>query len=143
MPTPHPITALIYNDSAQADALMREIAIGLLERGLRLGGLVQINTPRPARSRCDMVLEDLTSGTHIPLTQDRGPLARGCALDVSQLLSAVSAVEAALEMQPDAILINKFGKTESEGGGFRDLIATIVARGVPLLIAVPYRNLDN
>ncbi len=40
-------------------------------------------------------------------------------------------------------MLNKFGKTEAEGGGTRALIAAAVARGVPVLIAVPDRNLES
>ena len=90
------ITALIYTDSDAADRALRDVAMTLIERGSRLAGLVQRNTARPGRSRCDMVLEELASGELIGISQDRGPLARGCALDVGQLLGAMQIVRAAL-----------------------------------------------
>jgi nucleoside-triphosphatase THEP1 len=138
-----PITALIYSDATAADDALRAIALRLMEEGKRLAGLVQINQPRPGRSRCDMVLQDLARGRLVPLSQDRGPHARGCMLDVGQLLTAMEIVRASLEPRPDVVILNKFGKTESEGGGFRDLIGDVIAAGVPLLIAVPWRNIDS
>jgi nucleoside-triphosphatase THEP1 len=138
-----PITALVYTDSVAADAALRDIAVQLLEEGYRLAGLVQINTPRPGRSRCDMLLEELSSGEHLGISQDRGPEARGCALDVGQLLTAMEKVRAALADQPDLVILNKFGKTEAEGGGFRTLIAEAIESGVPLLIGVPWRNIES
>ncbi len=143
MPDIITITALIYSDSDAADRALRDVAMTLMERGFRLAGLVQHNTARPGRSRCDMVLEELASGELIGISQDRGPLARGCALDVGQLLSAMQIVRAALDKGPDLVILNKFGKTEAEGAGFRPLIADAIEAGLPLLIAVPWRNIES
>lgn len=137
------ITALIYTDSAAADRALREVAGLLMDQGWRLAGLVQHNSTRPGRSRCDMMLEDLASGELIGISQDRGPHARGCALDIGQLLGAMQGVDAALGQKPDLVILNKFGKTESEGAGFRPLIATVIETGLPLLIAVPWRNIES
>jgi nucleoside-triphosphatase THEP1 len=143
MPDIITITALIYTDSDAADGALRDVAMTLMARGCRLAGLVQHNTVRPGRSRCDMVLEELASGELIGISQDRGPLARGCALDVGQLLGAMQIVRAALDAGPDLVILNKFGKTEAEGAGFRPLIAETIEAGLPLLIAVPWRNIES
>lgn len=143
MPETAPITALVYTDSDAADRALRSIAATLLEHGCRLAGLVQHNTPRPGRSRCDMVLEELASGELLGISQDRGPLARGCALDVGQLLQAMQIVRAGLVDRPDLVILNKFGKTEAEGAGFRPLIGEAIEAGLPLLIAVPWRNIES
>lgn len=143
MPDIIPITALIYSDSDAADQALRDIAVTLMERGCKLAGLVQHNTPRPGRSRCDMILEELASGDLLGISQDRGPLARGCALDVDQLLKAMQIVRAALAERPELVILNKFGKTEAEGAGFRPLIAEAIEAGLPLLIAVPWRNIES
>lgn len=137
------MTALIYTDSDAADGLFRAVALNLMERGFKLAGLVQHNQPRAGRSRCDMVLEDIGGGGLVPISQDRGPHARGCALDIAQLLQAMMLVQQSVATDPDLVILNKFGKTESEGGGFRPLIADIAAVGVPLLIAVPWRNIES
>jgi nucleoside-triphosphatase THEP1 len=138
-----PITALVYTDSDAADQALRQLALDLMERGCRLAGLVQHNRTRPGRSRCDMILEELGSGEFVPISQDRGPHARGCALDLGQLLTAIELVRAQLEVRPDIVILNKFGKTEAEGGGFRELIAEVIDAGIPLVIAVPWRNIES
>lgn len=51
-------------------------------------------------------------------------------------------VAAALERRPGVLVLNKFGKTEAEGGGFRDLIVQAVGASIPVLVAVPHRNLE-
>jgi hypothetical protein len=143
MPSDPSITALVYSDSSAADEALRDVAIEMTGRGLRLAGLVQLNRPRPGRSRCDMVLEEIASGECVPISQDRGPHARGCALDIGQLLAAMQLVRAQLASRPDLLVLNKFGKTEAEGGGFRELIAEAVEDGIDVLIAVPWRNIES
>lgn len=143
MAQPPLVTALVYSDSDLADQTLRQIALALLEQDWRLAGLVQHNQSRPGRSRCDMILEELGSGELIGISQDRGPHARGCALDVGQLLSAMELVRGQIERRPDLVILNKFGKTEAEGGGFRPVIAEAVEAEIPLLIAIPWRNIEG
>jgi nucleoside-triphosphatase THEP1 len=90
-----------------------------------------------------MVLEDISSGRAIPISEDRGPGARGCRIDEAELLSAMISALGQLQAKPDILIINKFGKTEAEGRGFRPLIAEAVEQGVPVLIAVPWRNVES
>lgn len=136
------IVAVTYEDGQDVDRVMRAAALRLARAGFALAGLVQTNHPRPGRTRCDMMLEDLASGEQVGISQDRGPGARGCRLDVGELLRGIALVEAALEADVDLLILNKFGKTESEGGGFRPLIEQAVASGIPVLIAVPWRNME-
>jgi nucleoside-triphosphatase THEP1 len=138
-----PITAILYSEGYEVDLLMRRIARLLGGRGVLLAGFLQRNQPRPGRRRCDMILEELASGESIGISQDRGPLARGCHLDVGELLRGLELGRRALLMQPDLLMINKFGKAEGEGGGFRPLIAEALAREVPVLVAVPRRNMES
>ncbi|PZW38909.1 uncharacterized protein DUF2478 [Humitalea rosea] len=137
------LTALVYTDSVAADRALRGTARRLEAMGCRLAGVVQRDEARAGRVGCDMALEELSSGEIIAISQDRGPHARGCRLDVGELLRAMQLVSAALEQRPQVLILNKFGKTEAEGGGFRDLIVQAVGASVPVLIAVPYRNLDQ
>lgn len=138
-----PIIAILYSEGRHIDALMLRIASTLQHQGCSLAGFVQRNQPRAGRQRCDMILEDLASGLAIAISEDRGPLARGCHLDVGELLRGTELGLEALEAGADLLIVNKFGKTEGEGGGFRPLIAEALQRDVPVLIAVPWRNIDS
>lgn len=141
--SPTPITAVIYTQGEDVDAAFRRLAMQLIGAGHRLVGFVQRNEPRPGRTRCDMVLEDLRSGETINISEDRGSEAKGCRLDVDRLLVAAAMVwETAAEV-PDLLVINKFGKAEGAGGGLRHLIVEALDRNVPVLVAVPWRNLDS
>lgn len=137
-----PITAILYSDGREVDPVMVRLSHALQQTGVRMAGFIQSNHPRAGR-RCDMALQEISSGEIISISQDRGPLARGCHLDVSELLRGMQLGRQALAQKPDLLLINKFGKTEGEGGGFRPLIAEAIELGVPVLIAVPWRNIDS
>ena len=111
-----------------------------LDGRLRLCGTVQTNTDRADRRKCDMDLRVLSSGKVLRISEDRGALARGCALDISVLTQAVAATEAALA-GADLLIVNKFGKTESEGGGFTPVIGEAICLGLPVLVGVNDLNL--
>lgn len=136
------IAALLYTDAAVADAALRGLRDAALAAGLRLAGAVQRDDPRPGRAACDMILEELSTGVEVPISEDRGPQARGCRLDADGLARAIALTLAALERGADLLLLNKFGKAEAEGRGFRPAIAAALERGVPVALCVPARNLE-
>lgn len=138
-----PITAIAYTDGAAFETYLCEITRAMTESGLRLAGLVQHRIARPGRRKCDMVLRDLATGTRHPISEDRGPLARGCVLNTDLLLRACVAAEASLSSRTELLVLCKFGKTEVEGGGVRGLIVHALDLGVPVLIGVPAINLAS
>jgi nucleoside-triphosphatase THEP1 len=138
-----PIIAIVYGDGASIAPTLDRIATHLAGEGCRLAGLVQRDIERVGRSRCDMILEDLATGETVAISQDRGEGARGCRLDADALLNAVVRTRNALATQPDIVIVNKFGKTECEGGGCRSLITESVEYNVPVLVAVPWSNLES
>ena len=131
------------------DSLLADVAGRLQRDGWRLGGVVQINADRPGR-RCDMELVLLDSGQardaadRLRISQCLGPLSRGCRLDPAGLELAVGLVQAGLRAAPPQLLIiNKFGKAELTGRGFRPVIAEALAADVPVLLGVGSGNLDG
>lgn len=144
---PAPIIAIIYGDGVRITPIIRSIASHLAAEGCRLAGLIQRDVARPGRSRCDMLLDDVATGETISISQDRGEEARGCRLDVDALLNAVDRTRRSLisrpEHAPDVVIVNKFGKAECEGGGCRTLIAEAVERCVPVVVAIPWGNLES
>ena len=138
-----PLTALVYDEGFGIGEVFAAIATRAEKAGLRLGGVIE----RPAKPggnaarRCDMFLQDLASGQKVKISEDRGALARGCRLDLDNLSRTCAMVLASLT-HCDLILLNKFGKTEAEGGGFRCIISDALALETPVIIGVPRRNLE-
>lgn len=125
----------------ELDGLLSAIASRLSKAGHTLAGSIKHSVPRPDRCRCDMLLENLHTKEFVPISQDRGPEARGCALDSSALESLVGSTMTGLEIGATCLIINRFGKLEAAGRGFRPAIEFAVCRQVPCLIGVEYGNL--
>ncbi|WP_298421414.1 DUF2478 domain-containing protein [Rhodoblastus sp.] len=134
------LTALVYDQGFAIGDVLSAIAAESRRSGWRLGGMIERPGPKTG-GKCDMLLEDLTSGETIRISEDRGALARGCRLDLDSLSRACALVLSSLSAT-DLILLNKFGKAESEGGGFRCIISDALALDIPVVIGVPRCNLD-
>lgn len=136
------LIAISYGEGEgeRANLAISEIVRSLRRRRVTLAGVLPISVPRPDRCRCDIELEDLTTGRRVSISEDRGPEARGCKLDMRGLEEAVGLALEAVEKGADALIINRFGKAEAEGRGFRAAIAAAVERGIPVLVAVGETN---
>jgi nucleoside-triphosphatase THEP1 len=132
---------VVYDDGLIADALMARCATTLVASGYRLGGVVQSNTQRPGRRRCDMYVKDLLGGDEIRISLDRGNEARGCRLDPDAFARIDAWIERAVVEHVDLLIINKFGKEEAHGRGLRPVIAEALIAEIPLVIGVSTRNL--
>ncbi|WP_297771725.1 DUF2478 domain-containing protein [uncultured Roseovarius sp.] len=122
------------------DLLLAGLAADLDARGLRCCGTVQINTARTDARACDMDVRVLPDGPVLRISQDRGPQARGCRLDPDALETSVGLAKRQLTLGADLLIVNKFGKHEAEGRGFRDAIAEALTRGVPVLVGLNELN---
>ena len=100
-----------------------------------VAGLVQLNSFVRDPVKCDMKIEELSSGVVLQLSEDRGKESRGCRLDTNILAEAAAQLSRALDRRPDVLVLNKFGKTEAEGRGVRDVLARAVGQGIPPLFA--------
>lgn len=129
-----PIGAVRVDHCADAEPLFATLAGDLHRAGYRLAGVLQINSQREDRRRCDMKLRDLHSGAVTCISEDRGNEARGCRLDYAALAEVCESIKAAVRAGVDLVIINKFGKAESEGGGMREVIAEAIAHDIPVLV---------
>lgn len=122
------------------DRLIADVAAQLLSEGWSLAGVVQINTVFDPARPCHMDLVILQGAGQVRISQDLGPLSVGCRLDPAGLETAVGLVEAALTRAPRLLIVNKFGKQEADGRGFRPVIGQALAAGVPVLTSIGGRN---
>jgi len=124
------------------DTMLAQVAATLQARGRALAGVVQVNTEIAAVTRCDMDLQVLGVGDTVRISQRLGNAARGCRLDPGGLATAVGLVEQSLD-GTSLLVVNKFGKMELDGGGFRMVIARALERGLPVLLGVNRDNLPG
>mgnify|MGYP001160636991 FL=1 len=133
------ICAVIYGPDDDCDGLLTRFARDLMRSGVKVSGLVQIN----AGSSCaelDMELEALDTGRRINICQDLGSgSANACRLDPQGLAEAAASLRQALDKPTDLVVVNKFGRMESEGGGLIGGIGAAVEADLPLVIGLPAR----
>lgn len=128
-------------DRGDGDRILVDVAGRLEQCGVAVGGVVQINTEIDPDRPCQMDLRVLGDGSRIRISQNLGRYSAGCRLDPAGLEEAVGAVEGALARQtPRMLILNKFGKAETEGRGFRNVIGQALALGVPILTCVSAKN---
>jgi nucleoside-triphosphatase THEP1 len=124
------------------DLVLARLADQLLQRGWQTGGVVQINTDRNDGHPCDMDVCVLPKGPVFRISQSLGPMAKGCRLDPSALEQAVCRVAETVANGIDVLIINKFGKHEAEGRGFRSVIADALAQELPVIVGLNALNLN-
>jgi nucleoside-triphosphatase THEP1 len=132
---------VLAKERGETDRLLARLAERCLARGLRLAGVVQTNTACSDSYLCDMDVKVLPEGPVFRISQSLGPEARGCRLDPEALEAAVGAVSKTLSPRPDLLIVNKFGKHEADGRGFRDIIAQCLIDGVPVIAGTNSLNL--
>lgn len=114
------------------DEMLRACSALLKAEGYALAGAVQINAPRSGYCQCDMAIEDLGTGARID-TSDKARASSGCRLDSYALEDAAGLVQQSITPATDLVIINRFGKQEANGQGFRGAIEAAVMLGVPVL----------
>lgn len=124
-----------------ADLLLWDVAARLRAMGWPLAGAVQANIEVDPARPCDMELHVLDGREVVRISQNLGPLSKGCRLDAAGLEQVVGLVERALLGAPRLLIINKFGKQEIDGRGFRPLIGQAMASGIAVLTSVNVGNL--
>lgn len=122
------------------DARIAAATDHLRQAGIRLAGCVQTNRDRPGSHPCDMDLLVLPAGPVLRISQDLGAGSRGCRLNAGVLEDAVMHAARHLD-SAEVLIVNKFGRLESEGRGFVPLVAEALARGLSVLVGVNGLNL--
>ena len=134
--------AIVYPDNDYPVAAFEALVAQCRGAGLSLAGVLQHRIDETPERRCDLILEDLSTGDRTAIFEDRGAGAAGCRLDEAALADAAARIEGSLENAPDVLVLNKFGKAECAGGGLLDLIAKAMDRNTTVVIGVPKSNLE-
>lgn len=129
--------AAIHFDDGDIDGFLEDLAGMLTARGLKVRGVVQTRGTVGGECHCaDMDLTTLGSNRVFRISQPLGNGSHGCRLHPGALAECSSFIERELEQGADLLILNRFGRGESEGRGFRDLISKAIALDIPVLTAV-------
>lgn len=133
---PLKIGAIVRPPDANVPDSMEGFARILQGQGYFVRGLVQRNSASGADCACTMTLVDLDNGQHFRISQDLGSGSTCCRIDTQAVAEASSVLRRAMETETDLLIVNKFGKLESQGQGLMDEILAAVSLGIPLLTSV-------
>ena len=118
-------------DAQRVDEIVAGIAQRLRDDGYALAGAVQHNIDETGRPCSDMRIEDLSTGKLMDITNPQP--GTGCRLDATALEDVAGIIAGGLERDVDLVILNRFGKQENGGNGFRAMMEHAVAREIPLL----------
>lgn len=130
------LAAIVFKPTYPIDALLEKAVAELKARGLSLAGVIQTSGAQEGCDVANVRLRALRDGWEIPVLQDRGPLARGCRLNPHAITEVAGRLAADLADRPDLLVINRFGRAESEGYGLRQVLEEAVCRDIPVLVGV-------
>ncbi len=128
------VAAVIYGmgEAAHVDQMLAALSQQLRRDGYSLAGAVQHNTDEAGRPCSDMRIEDLATGRLMDISNPQRT-GTGCRLDATALEDVAGIIAGGLERAVDLVILNRFGKQEISGNGFRAMMEHAVAREIPLL----------
>ena len=135
------VAAIVFERAEAPDPALVAFIEAAVKRGVHAAGLVQENSGDKLRARRDAAVRDITTGERLPILQDLGADATGCSVDPSAIAAAAQMLVSAVATRPDLLVVNRFGRLESEGGGMRAEIGAAVLEDIPLIVCVPRRYL--
>lgn len=122
-------------DSA-VDDILETTALALGSDGRKVLGFLQRERTGDGECCGEIALQDIGTGELVTISQSLGPGARGCRLDPQALAGVAGSLLVRLADDTDLLILNRFGKGESEGQGFRAVIEEACLRGIPVLTVV-------
>ena len=81
-------------------------------------------------------VRNLRSGDEMSITKNRGAMAKGCKLDGNALSSLSEQLAQDIEAGSDLLIVARFGRSEAEGRGLRDVISRAMELEIPVLVGV-------
>lgn len=131
----HPIAAIQGGTSAEVQAVIRAF-VAAIDPAARIAGLIE-ETPPGSRPKGDEAhLRNLLGGGVYRIYQDLGSEATGCAVDAGSIVAACEAVRRDIAAGCDLVVLNKFGRLESERTGLASAFAAAIEAETPILTSV-------
>jgi hypothetical protein len=130
------LAGIVFGLGFDIDRFLSDVITRLRQDPIRLAGVIQKIGSENTQSPRNLLLHGLRGGWELPILQDRGHGARGCRLDAGALAEAAARLDTAFSEPIDLLVINRFGRAESEGHGLRNIFERAAADGIPLLVGV-------
>ena len=130
------LAAILAAKDVPVDQLLAGAAHRARQAGLRVAGFLQHRETGGEECCRDIEIEHIGTGVTQIISQSLGSGSKGCRLDPAALADVAGALLAEIDDGADMLILNRFGKGETEGHGFRSIIETAYARQIPVLTVV-------
>jgi len=127
---------------ALADQAVDSVITSLQARGLNMVGLRQ-RIIKAAGEGCGVRLQSIRSGAFHKMTQDLGSGSTSCNIDSEALEQLALMLKTEVQPGVDLVIVNRFGKRESQGGGFCVVFERAIELGIPVLTMVNSTHLSS
>jgi len=129
------LAGIAFHPKDPIDDLLAAIADTFLANGKSVAGYVK---KRRKDADCGTLVHvrNLRSGDEMPITRNRGKMAKGCKLDGDALSNLAQQLSRDVEAGSDILIIARFGRSEAEGRGLRDVISRALDLEIPVLVGV-------
>ena len=131
------LAAVLFDEGQNIDGLLAAFVQRQLKSELNVKGVLQKRGHAGGDCHCrDMDLQVIGTSKIFRISQPLGRGSSGCRLHPGALADCCVYLEQQLHAGVDLLVLNRFGKGESDGRGFRDLISIALSLGIPVLTAV-------
>ncbi|NMM46537.1 DUF2478 domain-containing protein [Rhodospirillaceae bacterium KN72] len=130
------LAGVVFRTKQPVDAAIEAARIALTDRGVRVDGVRQDRVHDPETGRQTLIVRDLRDTWSLPILEPRGDAATGCRLDPHAIADLSVRLDTLFDPSPDLLLVNRFGRAESEERGLRDVFEKAALNHIPLLVAV-------
>ncbi|RBP10585.1 uncharacterized protein DUF2478 [Roseiarcus fermentans] len=136
------LAAVVFDRDEEPDPPLIAFLDAAAARGVRVAGLVQERAgDEDLCALRDVRVRDLVTGATLAIMQDLGRDATGCRVDPEAIAVAAGMLDRARAGDPDLLVVNRFGRLESEGDGMLAEIGRAFADDLALIVCVPKRYL--
>lgn len=130
------LATIHFGEDQDIDRLLEAFVSTKLASGLRICGVLQSRSGAKGECYCsDMDLKAIGTGKVFRISQSLGSGSSGCRLHPGAMAECSAYLDQQIQEGCDLLVLNRFGKGESQGQGFRELISTALMAGIPVLTA--------
>lgn len=129
------VAAVCTRPGTDADRVLDAVVEQLQTQGRRVMGLRQRLTSDCAKG-CGVRLQSIDSGEYYQMTQNLGAGSVSCNVDAEAIEMLAVSLMNDLSKYVDLVIVNRFGKRESEGAGFCCVIERAIELELPVLTVV-------
>lgn len=130
------LAGIVYRMREPVDDLIDRVRSELTGEGIKIGGVRQDSAWDEQHQRKTLVVREINGAWEVPILQFRGKEARGCRLDPFAITDLSQRLDSLFQSEMDLMIVNRFGRAESESRGLRDVFERAALDRIPLLVAV-------